>query len=260
MSAPIAACPCQCHGQSIMDRNCNVEGGCGHLHEAGPSQTTNGNIGPCVFPGCRDMDGNPRLTSCVTCDACRRRYQRLLDRILWNYVIIRTTMPKPQGNGDDRPPIYSAREYGHPAEAASDTARDIADQFNEAHDGLAEYRGDEPPPHPGTREAGRVRVAYHYLTSWLGDLCTWPAAADTAEAIVDLDRKARRLLGDTNPMQSLHIACPECDLLTMVRHLAVTGEDSVECRNCGYSIEEKYFGLWARMYLDEMIGDALEAA
>lgn len=247
-------CKCSCHGQSNYNRCCDMDGGCRHLHR---STTTAGNIGPCVYPHCRDLDGNPRLTSDVICENCRRRYRRILDRLAWNYVAIRDQLPKPQANPDDRPGKITAREYGHPAEYASDLARKIADQLNEIHDDLAEHRGDDPPPHPGVREAGRVQAAHHYLTSWLPELCSWDAAADTAEALVDLEREARRLLGQTNPMKQLHVPCPECDMLTMVRHLALTGEDNVECRNCGYTVPEKHFGLWARMVLDDMLGAAI---
>lgn len=240
-----------------MGRTCDIEGGCGHLHQAMPSTTTNGNIGPCVFPRCTDIEGNPRLTWEVICFPCRSRYMRIIDRLAWNYVAIRDTLPRGQSNPDERAVKITAREYGHPAEQASDVARAVADQLNEAHDGLADHRGDNPPPHPQNREAGKVQSAHRYLTLWHAELCTYPAAADTAESLVDLDRQVRRLLGMTSPMKQLHVPCPECELLTLVRHLAVSGVDQVECQNCGYTVPEKYFGLWARMVLDDMLEDAI---
>lgn len=212
-------------------------------------------ISPCVFPTCRATDGNPRLTRDVMCSGCRRFYARVLDRIVWNYVTIKTSLPRGMASEDGTAVRVPSREYGHPAEKASDTAREIAHELNETHDGLAEYVGSPPPPHPGSREAGRVQAAHRFLTVRFDALCTWPAAGDTAEALLELDRVARQILGLTRITKHVHVPCPECDLLTLVRDMSAAADQSVSCKNCGHHIPEEHFGAWARMALDEMVGE-----
>jgi hypothetical protein len=104
------------------------------------------------YPGCRDLDGNPRLTRDVICEYSRRHYGQVLDRLALHYVLLRRTLPQPAASPGERVMRVVAREYGHPAEWASDTARAIADQLGEAHDGLAEHLHHDPPPHPGHYE------------------------------------------------------------------------------------------------------------
>lgn len=154
-----------------------------------------------------------------------------------------------------------AREYGHPAEWASDTARAVADQMGEAHDGLAEHLGHDPAPHPGSREYGRVAYAHHYLTSWFDYLCIYPAAGDTAEALYDLDRDIRRGLGKTNPRRFLPVPCPNpaCELLGLVRTDGDGGEDRVDCHCCGETIPAERYGWWTRTLLDDVLDEAADA-
>lgn len=214
------------------------------------------NIAPCPYPGCRDIDGNPRLTRDVICEPSRRHYHHVLDRLLLSYVLLRATLPQPaQTTGNHRTKI-TTREYGHPAEWASDTARAVADQLGEAHDGLAEHLHHDPPPHPGNREPGRVATAHHYLSCWFAELCTYPAAADTAEALYDLDRDIRRGLGATTRQQHLPVPCPQCQLQLLVRNLERTGQDTVDCLGCGHVIPASHYGWWARVLLDDVIDDA----
>jgi hypothetical protein len=214
-----------------------------------------GNIAPCVYPGCMDVDGNPRLTREVICGSSRRHYRMLLDRLVCHYKLLRADLPQFSPPTDERLMRVASREYGHPAEWASDAARSIADHLNWTHDALAEHLSHDPPPHPGSREVGRVAVAHHYLAAWFDDLCVFPGAGDTATATYDLDREIRRGLGMTNPVWHVPLPCPvqTCGLLTLYRH---AGENEcVECRACGQVIRPEHYGLLARMILDEMIGD-----
>lgn len=213
-------------------------------------------IGPCPYPGCRDVDGNPRLTRDVICESSRRHYRKVLDRLALHYVLLRVTMPRPVATTGERVMRVVAKVYGHPAEWASDLAASVADQLGDAHDGLADHLHHDPPPHPGSREYGRVAHAHHYLTSWFDQLCTWPGAGDTAEALYDLDRNIRRGLGKTDPQRHLPVPCPECQLLTLVRSLDSDGTDAVDCRNCQHTIRAEHYGLWTRMLLDEAIDGA----
>lgn len=216
------------------------------------------NIAPCSYPGCRDSDGNARLTRDVICDASRRHYRTVLDRLALHYVLLRVTLPKPVPPPGERVMRIVAKVYGHPAEWASDTARAVADQLNDAHDSLADHLHHSPPPHPGSREYGRVAHAHHYLTSWFDRLCTMPGAGDTAEALYDLDRDIRRGLGKTDPRSFLPVPCPRptCGLLGLIRTIdGGTGEDRVDCHACGEHIPSERYAWWTRRLLSELVGD-----
>lgn len=209
-------------------------------------------LSTCVYPGCRDIGGNPHLTRQVICTASRRHYRRVLDQLTLGYVQLRDQLPKGQGVSDGTPVRITSKEYGHPAEWASDLAREIADQLNEAHDGLAEHLSREPAPHPGVREQGRVAAAYQFLTVNFGDLCVYPAAEDTAVALYDLDKKVRRGLGTSIPRRHLHVPCPKCELLTLTRRLESV-DDGVDCANCGYHIQPEHYGAWCGIVMDEIL-------
>lgn len=215
---------------------------------------TERSILPCPYPGCRDVDGNPRLTRDVICESSRRHYRTVIDRLALHYVLLRVTLPKPASTPGEKVMRIVAREYGHPAEWASDLAATVATELNGAHDMLAEHLHHDPPPHPGSREYGRVAHAHHHLTAWFPELCIMPGAADVAEALHDLDRDIRRGLGKTDPRRHLPVPCPQCQLLTLTRSLTSDGTDSVECRGCGHVIRAEHYGLWTRILVDEAIG------
>lgn len=216
-------------------------------------------ISPCPYPGCRDLDGNPRLTRDVICEYSRRHYAGILDKLALHYVLLRRDLPRPVAPPGERVMRVVSREYGHPAEWASDSSRAIADQLSEAHDGLAEHLQHDPPPHPGHSEVRRIVVSHHYLTAWFDRLCTYPAAGDTAEALYDLERAVRRGLGKTNPVRHLPVPCPECRLLTLVRTFDSVGGDEVSCQACGHTIRPEHYGLWARMVIDDLANGELDA-
>lgn len=213
-------------------------------------------IAPCVMPGCRDNDGNARLTRDVICESSRRHYARMLDTIVLHYALIKRDMPAPASPPGEKVMRVVARVYGHPREWASDIAREIADQLNDAHDGLADHLHREPPPHPGSRELGRVSRAYQFLTVNFVDLCRYPAAADTAEALHDLHRRIRSGLGLTDPRRFLPVPCPSCDVLGLVRTLEENGTDRVDCHACGEVIPSDRYAWWTRTLLDETLAEA----
>lgn len=222
-----------------------------------PADDGERSIGPCAYPGCRDVDGNPRLTRDVICEPSRRHYAKVIDRLALHYVLLRVTLPKPVPPPGERIMRVVAKTWGHPAEWASDTAAAIADQLNDTHDNLAEHLHHDPPPHPGSREYGRVAHAHHYLTAWFDRLCTMPGAGDTAEAFHELDRDVRRGLGKTDPRRFLPVPCPSCELLGLVRTISLDdGEDSVECRSCGERIPSERYAWWTRTLIGELVDDA----
>jgi hypothetical protein len=215
-----------------------------------------GNIGPCVYPGCRDSDDNPRLTRDTVCDRCRHHYGRTLDRIALDYVALRKNLPARATLGVDVKRA-AAREYGHPREWASDMCAKIADCLNWTEDALRDHRGDEPPPHPGHAEYRKVVHAHHYLSNHLDSLCTMPGAGDIASELLDVHKEARRGLGYTSPYWRLHTPCPDCELVTLVRHVDQAGGDQVECQNCRRVIENQHYKLYARIVLDDMLSGSV---
>ena len=211
-----------------------------------------GRVAPCVYPQCRDLAGDPRLTRDTICESCRRRYRRLLDWVVLDWVEVAATMPAPLSGA--RAVRAARREFGHPAEWASDTAADVADHLNWAEDGLRDHLGHDPAVHPRHAEARRVALAHHYLTSWFAELCTYPAAADTAVELCDVHGRVRGALGHTRPVWLLPTPCPQCDLLTLTRSVDRASGDRIDCGNCGNVIEGRHYGLYTRMVLAEMIG------
>lgn len=223
------------------------------------SEHTIGSIGPCAYPGCRDLDGNPRLTRQTICDPSRRHYAAVLDRLALHYVLIRRDLPAPAPTPGERVMRVVAKVYGHPAEWASDTCRAIADQLAEAHADLADHLGHDGPPWQGHAEPRRVAISHHYLSAWFDRLCTKPGAPDTAEALYDLDRDIRRGLGKTDPRRFLPVPCPrpDCGLLGLVRTLdGATGEDRVDCHACGEHIPADRYAWWTRQLLHEITDTA----
>lgn len=220
------------------------------------------NISQCVYPGCRDSDGNARLTRDVICDPSRRHYRAVLNRLGVHYVLIRRDMPPAAAEPGERVMRVQTRVYGHPAEWASDTARAIAQLFNAAHHELAAHLQHEPPPHPTSREFGRVKLGHHYLLNWFDQLCRFPAARSTAERFYELNRQVRRGAGLTDPRRFLPVPCPACNLLGLVRTIgAADGEDSVTCHNpeCGEVIPSERYDWWTRVLLAENVPDTAMA-
>lgn len=212
-------------------------------------------ISPCQFPGCTDNEGNPRLTDRTFCEQSERRYRRLLDWIVLDWVLLRTDLPTPvalpNNDGSDHQSPKS-KIFGHPAEWASVTASEIASSLNWAEDALRDDAGHEPPPHPGVWEQGRVGHAWRYLTTpaQFDRLCTFDAAVDTAVELNDLHRKIRRMLGQTRIVQRLPTPCPWCDTAALVRDVG-----SIECRDCGKLIDEMHYDWLAGWIIDRLIED-----
>lgn len=212
-------------------------------------------VSPCRFPGCRDHNGDPVLTVDLFCSACRARYRTLLDRVVLDWVTLRSTLPTParrEGDGSKHTSQRS-KSFGHPAEWASDTAREIADALNEAEDYLREALGHAPPPrHPGFRERNRVGHAYRYLTAQFDRLISNDdrAAVDTAVQLGDLHGKVRSVLGLSLRRQTLPTPCPWCDVAALVRSVG-----SISCTECGKVIEEQHYDWLAGWIVDRMIDD-----
>lgn len=141
------------------------------------------------------------------------------------------------------------REYGHPAEWASDKAALIATILNDTHDSLADALGNEPPPHPYTSEHIRIRAAYTYLTDHHTQLCRQDWAYDTAVEIRDQHRQIRNRLGQTRPRIILPAPCPRCEQSTLVRTIDYR-RDQIDCEECGHTITGDHYEFYTRLLLD----------
>lgn len=197
---------------------------------------TSGNVGPCVYPGCKGDGGNPTLTRDVICPSSRGHYKRVLDRLREHWLVLHTLLPAPARQPGERVVVRSGEKtYGHEREWASDSAALIAHHFNDAHTALRDHLR-HPPILIGTGEEVRIKMAHHYLTSWFDELCTYPHAEPAASAFYDLDRSIRSGLGETKRRQRVKVPCPECRLLTLVRVEDIDGDGGVECRSpgCGH--------------------------
>lgn len=208
---------------------------------------------PCVYPGCRDEDGNPRMTRDVICDRSRYHYRRLLDWIGWDYVTLRATMPQPVRRGP-RTRSSTSKVYGHPAEWASDTLAEIAGLLNGWEDTLREALGHEPAVHPGHAEHRRVALGLDYLTAWFDQLCTFDGAADAAVEFEAIHHSIQRGLGHTGRSEFVRLPCPHCGMLSLFRTIAA-GRDEIDCRNCGAVVTNAEYGLYTRILVDEALAE-----
>ena len=251
------SCRCRCHlGGAYPSCDTGTEQPGGALScspcDGGRAVPAGQGISPCRYPGCRDGDGNPRLTQRTFCDRCENRYRKLIDWLVLDYVVLKRDMPAPTANpgAGSGHQSQKSKTFGHPAEWASDTAGDIAAWLNWTEDHVRDVSGHEPPPHPGVREISRVRHAYLYLTTpaQFDTLCMFDAAEDVAIEVNDLHRKVRTALGYTRGVQSLPTPCPWCDTAALVRDVG-----QVECRECGKVVGEKLYPWLTGWIIDQLI-------
>lgn len=180
--------------------------------------------------------------------------QRLRQTVYWltlDWIHLRATMPLPP-RVEGR--VSNIREYGHPAEWASDKAAEIVELLHSWHDLLAEHRNEKRPPEGS--EQVRIVAAWKYLEPRCEQLVDLVDRDDLGE-LPELHHKIRRTLGFSTPRYTLPIPCPngECGLRTLVRVVGV-GQDFISCDSCGYMIKDMHYPLLIRMTLDSLIGEA----
>lgn len=208
-------------------------------------------VAPCNHPQCHDLDGNPRLTTTIMCPGCQRRTRQTLDHLLLDYATLRTQYPTPTSNTPTR--RAPRREYGHPAEWASDTARHIADLLDLASEALRDHLGHLPPPPRQRSETRVINHAYTTLTTRLTDFCTQPGATDTITELNDLHHRIRAMLGHTRQRTLLPAPCPTCGSIGVTRTVNNDRSDTIECEHCGRTISEAEYGLYARILIDDLL-------
>lgn len=202
------------------------------------------------------------------------KLRRTLYWLALDWINLTTNLPTPPKREQMR--RSNTREYGHPAEWASDTAADIADKFTSWHDLLAEERQERRPITGVIVGSGEVRARreFHTRMERVQDerrrvIAAWKYLEPRCEQLVELvdyedlqelpelHHRVRSVLGHYMPKYTLPIPCPsdECGLRTLVRVQGV-GQDFISCDSCGYTIKEVHYPLLVRMTLDAFLGAA----
>lgn len=205
---------------------------------------------PCVRPGCDTDDGQPIITTQVMCDRCRNRFARELRWLVEDYTIVKTTMVRPVRPGDQTTASHSKRveSFGHPAEWASDTCRDIAGILDHiARQYATHIGGTLPTAGSGDVETAVVARAHKYLTNRFHDICSWPDVGPHAGAIRETHQTIRATLGHSRYVKRLPTPCPRCGLLSLGQETGV-----IWCLDepCGYVVPEQQYGWIGRLALD----------
>lgn len=211
-------------------------------------------IGPCKYPGCKNTDGDPELTTEIMCRRCQRRYQKLLEHLADDWLTLHRDLPQPAVRANVVR-ATTAKTYGHPAEWASDMAADIADRLNGVHSELANHLNATPAPHPGSPEKSKVRQAWAFLRVRIPALVELDWNGDFAIELNDTHRKVRAGLGHTRARQALPVPCPNCGLKTMFR-TADPFNDRITCEACEWHTTEEHYPLLARMAIDTLLAEA----
>ncbi|ART69108.1 hypothetical protein BTO20_11395 [Mycobacterium dioxanotrophicus] len=182
-----------------------------------------------------------------------RRLRQTLYWLALDWIHLHTTLPTPTHTGE-RTRSATTREYGHPAEWASDRAAEIVNLLTGWHDYLAEQRNETPPP-TGSEER-RLVAAWKYLEPRVEQL-TQIVEAEALKELPDLHHKIRRALGVSTPKYTLPIPCPnsDCELRTLARIQGI-GQDFISCDSCGYTFKEAHYPLLIRMTLDAYLNGA----
>jgi len=185
--------------------------------------------------------------------------KQLLDRILTDYVILRTQFPHPT-RAEGRSAPRASRTYGHHAEWASDTSRKIADILDETNAALRDHLQWTPPPPRQRAESRVVMSAYNTLSGAMTQFCQWEYAPDAIIEIKDIHHHIGKCLGYTRQRQHLPVPCPSCQHLGLVREVHLDRRDNIQCMQCGQEIKELEYGLFSRMIIDELLRKADEDA
>jgi len=208
-------------------------------------------LNECAFPRCTAANGQPELVEDgVFCQPCKRRYRKMLDWLAMDYVALRELPPLARADDERLGKAARSKEFGHPAEWASDMMRKLAGMLNVIEDGLRDELGHQPAVHPQTAEAVMVRRAHSYLVPHFDQLCTYSAAPDTAEELSDLHRAIRHGLGQTKVVQRLPLRCPWCETAALVRDVG-----QIDCAACGKTVREELYGWLTGRILDQMLDD-----
>lgn len=184
-----------------------------------------------------------------------RHVATLLDLLVIDYISIRETMPNPKTPRTRTAP-QGSREYGHPAQWASDTAKTIADCLDTTDEAIRDHLGHLPPPPRARAESRVVNHAYLSIKARIETLADYPGTQAFIEEANEIHNGIRRALGHNRQRNVLAVPCPGCSNLPVFRTVYDDRRDVIECPHCGYEIKEMEYGLYARILVDELIRQA----
>jgi hypothetical protein len=232
-----AGCPCQCHGQSALDRVCSVEGGCRHLHTAEPSQGD---------PGELRWSGGPILDAAGLCTACTEQVARALADLPTDYTELHFLLASGE-SGITSDVVAGSRELPVPIRVSVEAlqaamvlevqvwalpvARKLGIDWN-ASQGL--------DCRPGFLLQRCARLLAHSVSTLVRlPEMSYRAALDAdwvtrdgidgALELLRLHGLVRFAAGQTKLIHRLPSPCPRCERMTLVRH---NGSDMVKCEAC----------------------------
>lgn len=237
---PPADCGCTCHGMANPYATCDIEGGCGHLHQPDPDAEP-------VF------EGGPILTTAGLCFACTRRVAGSIADIPTDYVELSLLLASGEsgltdvivsGSEELKVPIRVSIEALQAAmvHEATSWAEPVAEQLGIDWD-------TEQAKH--SRPGFRLQRATHLLANSVDALVTLPDqeyragrdcewvtrdGIDGALELLRLHSLVRFAVGKAKLVHELPAPCPRCEALTLVRH---NGDDQVQCESCGLRWVEK---------------------
>ncbi|SDJ07664.1 hypothetical protein SAMN05444157_1611 [Frankineae bacterium MT45] len=215
--------------------------------------TENKAVSPCIYPRCDDGKGEKVLTRQVMCNDCRRLYWQQIRWLMLDYLTLVTQLPKPVRSGTSVGKAPKSKSFGHPAQWASDMAREIAAAFHFAELMLAEHLGHDRVLDPKKPQAARTRDAWLYITNLFDAFCSSPVAVYQVPVFLDLHRKVRGAMGYRRVVKTLPMTCPKCDLAGTMTIEAGGGTDQVTCSACGYAVDENRFDFLAKMFVEDAL-------
>ena len=204
----------------------------------------------CAHPDCKRDNGKPAHTPDGMCHGCQRRVATALERVVLDWVQLHRDLPAPHKGAKER--SAKVKDYGHPAEWASDMLANIAGSLHAAHDNLADALSEAAPPETVRNEQAAVRDAHNYLSVRIEKLCRQNWAPEIITEWLGLHSTVRHQLGMTRPRIALPAPCPECELRTLTRYIDVQ-RDWIECGNCQAQIKGEHYPLYTRMVLEELV-------
>lgn len=153
------------------------------------------------------------------------------DELIAYWVRLRS-LATPSGQKQTRRPRN--REFGHPAEWASDKAAEIVDAVVRTRNHVAGYYSEANQPTRGA-ESARLNEAVAYLRSKKPAELR-PVFAGSAEALrqrlIHLHKEIGDALGVNEPTESA--ACPACGEVSAKLFSNTRGEREVRCTGCHY--------------------------
>ena len=181
-----------------------------------------------------------------------KRLALLLDWLVIDYVTLRKDMHYPtQGQGRTAP--RSSREYGHPAQWASDKARAIADCLDATNEALRDHLNHLPPPPRLRAESRVVETSYKSLKARTEYLASFPGADAFQEEAKEIHSSVRSSLGLTLQRTTISLPCPQCSCVPVFRTVYDDRRDVIECHECGNEIKEMEYGLYARILIEDLL-------